>query len=103
MGSNPKRFLHATRCFENLSSGLKRAGCADCVGVPSGAVFCDGGGTEQGGDSGEMGQRRRWWVGEAGTGFCMEGCFGFSGRRRRRGGEIAGTFRVYTLIPFSSR
>ena len=24
----------------NLSSGEKRAGCADCVAVPSGAVFC---------------------------------------------------------------
>ena len=38
-----KRFLHATLCLENLSSGEKRAGCADCVGLPSGADFCDQG------------------------------------------------------------
>ena len=46
VGRRPKRFLHATRCLENLSSGLKRAGCADCVGEPSGAVFCRGEGRE---------------------------------------------------------
>ena len=36
----PKRFLHASRCLENLSSGEKRAGCADCVGLPFGSTFC---------------------------------------------------------------
>eukprot|EP00976_Prorocentrum_cordatum_P110812 1195268-Prorocentrum_minimum.AAC.3 len=40
VGSRPNRFLHVMRSFENLSSGEKRAGCADCVGLPSGAVFC---------------------------------------------------------------
>ena len=40
MGSSLKRFLHSTRSRENLSSGEKRAGCALCVGVPSGASFC---------------------------------------------------------------
>ena len=33
VGSSPKRFLHATRCLENLSSGEKRAGWADSVGI----------------------------------------------------------------------
>ena len=32
--------MRAARTRENLSSGEKRAGCADCVGLPSGAVFC---------------------------------------------------------------
>ena len=40
VGSSLKRFLHSTRSRENLSSGEKRAGCALCVGVPSGASFC---------------------------------------------------------------
>jgi hypothetical protein len=40
VGSRPKRFFKITRSLENLSSGEKRAGCAECVGVPSGAVFC---------------------------------------------------------------
>eukprot|EP00967_Tisochrysis_lutea_P039872 scaffold47821_cov29-Tisochrysis_lutea.AAC.5 len=40
VGSRPKRFLQMSRCFENLSSGEKRAGCADSVGLPSGASFC---------------------------------------------------------------
>ena len=40
MRSNPNRFLHATLCFENLSSGENLAGCADNVGFPSGPVFC---------------------------------------------------------------
>ena len=40
MGSRPKRRLHSTRSRLNLSSGLKRAGCALCVGLPSGATFC---------------------------------------------------------------
>ncbi len=40
MRSNPNRFLHATLCFENLSSGENLAGCADSVGFPSGPVFC---------------------------------------------------------------
>ena len=40
VGSRPKRFFRMTRSRENLSSGEKRAGCAECVGVPSGAVFC---------------------------------------------------------------
>ena len=29
-----------SRCFENLSSGENRAGCADSVGLPSGVAFC---------------------------------------------------------------
>lgn len=40
VGSRPNRFFRMTRSRENLSSGEKRAGCAECVGVPSGAVFC---------------------------------------------------------------
>ena len=40
MGSRPKRFLHIMRCLENLSSGEKRAGCAEIVGLPSGVSFC---------------------------------------------------------------
>lgn len=36
----PKRFFKVIRSLENLSSGEKRAGCADFVGVPSGASFC---------------------------------------------------------------
>lgn len=39
MGRMEKRFLIKIRCAENLSSGEKRAGCADFVGVPSGAVL----------------------------------------------------------------
>jgi hypothetical protein len=37
----PNRFLHVIRSRLNLSSGLNRAGCADFVGVPSGASFCN--------------------------------------------------------------
>jgi len=33
VGRIPKRFLIVTRSFENLSSGEKRAGCADRVGL----------------------------------------------------------------------
>ena len=40
IGRRPKRFLQISRCLENLSSGEKRAGCADSVGLPSGASFC---------------------------------------------------------------
>jgi len=40
VGSSLNRFLHSTRSRENLSSGEKRAGCALCVGLPSGASFC---------------------------------------------------------------
>ena len=36
-----KRFLHIKRCFENLSSGEKRAGCAEMVGLLSGVSFCE--------------------------------------------------------------
>eukprot|EP00232_Nephroselmis_pyriformis_P026009 CAMPEP_0182861486 /NCGR_PEP_ID=MMETSP0034_2-20130328/5524_1 /TAXON_ID=156128 /ORGANISM="Nephroselmis pyriformis, Strain CCMP717" /LENGTH=57 /DNA_ID=CAMNT_0024993423 /DNA_START=308 /DNA_END=481 /DNA_ORIENTATION=- len=39
VGRMPKRFLHCTRCLENLSSGEKRAGWAEAVGLPSGASF----------------------------------------------------------------
>jgi hypothetical protein len=35
VGRMPKRFLMVTRCLENLSSGEKRAGCADLVITPS--------------------------------------------------------------------
>ena len=35
----PNRFLIATRCLLNLSSGLKRAGWADSVTFPSGLAF----------------------------------------------------------------
>ena len=37
----PNRFLIATRCLLNLSSGLKRAGWADSVTFPSGLAFCN--------------------------------------------------------------
>ena len=40
MGRMPKRFLRVTRSLENLSSGEKRAGCADLVGLPSSSSFC---------------------------------------------------------------
>ena len=40
IGSSLKRRLHSTRSRENLSSGEKRAGCAEKVGEPSGAAFC---------------------------------------------------------------
>lgn len=40
VGRMPKRFLQVMRSRENLSSGEKRAGWADFVGVPSGAIFC---------------------------------------------------------------
>jgi hypothetical protein len=30
-----------TRCFEYLSSGEKRAGWAETVGVPLGEIFCE--------------------------------------------------------------
>lgn len=40
VGRRPNRFLQVVRSRLNLSSGEKRAGCADMVGVPSGAVFC---------------------------------------------------------------
>lgn len=69
VGSRPWRFLQATRCFENLSSGEKRAvkskssrgsapqavlqaqdvfapGWAEKVGAPSGVVFCEARATE---------------------------------------------------------
>ena len=39
MGSKLKRRLQMSRCLENLSSGEKRAGCADTVGLPSGDSF----------------------------------------------------------------
>lgn len=59
----PKRFLHVMRSRENLSSGLKRAGCADLVGVPSGAIFCGAG--EQAATMGRRagtgeGQQQQW-------------------------------------------
>jgi hypothetical protein len=37
----PKRFLRVTRSLENLSSGEKRAGWADLVGLPSPSSFCN--------------------------------------------------------------
>ena len=40
VGSNLKRRLHSTLSLENLSSGENLAGCALCVGDPSGAIFC---------------------------------------------------------------
>lgn len=40
MGKSPNRFLQVMRSRENLSSGENRAGCAERVGVPSGAIFC---------------------------------------------------------------
>ena len=40
VGKRLNLFLHSTLSLENLSSGEKRAGCADCVGDPSGAYFC---------------------------------------------------------------
>lgn len=40
VGRMPKRFLQVMRSRLNLSSGENRAGCADLVGVPSGAIFC---------------------------------------------------------------
>jgi hypothetical protein len=40
VGRMPKRFLQVMRSLLNLSSGEKRAGCADLVGVPSGPIFC---------------------------------------------------------------
>ncbi len=39
VGNRPNRRLQINRCLENLSSGEKRAGCADSVGRPSGASF----------------------------------------------------------------
>src|SRR6188768_3943698 len=33
--NKPKRFLSVTRCRDHLSSGEKRAGCADLVTLPS--------------------------------------------------------------------
>jgi hypothetical protein len=50
VGSKPNLFLHAILCLENLSSGENLAGCAESVGFPSGAVFCEfnfGGGGER--------------------------------------------------------
>ena len=40
VGSKLKRFLQTSRSLENLSSGENLAGCADSVGLPSGAAFC---------------------------------------------------------------
>lgn len=40
VGSRLKRFLQTSRSLENLSSGENLAGCADSVGLPSGAAFC---------------------------------------------------------------
>lgn len=40
VGSTPNLFLLATLAAENLSSGEKRAGCADSVSLPSGFAFC---------------------------------------------------------------
>lgn len=40
MGKMPKRFFRVMRSRENLSSGEKRAGCADLVGVSAGPSFC---------------------------------------------------------------
>lgn len=40
VGRSLNLFLHSTRSLENLSSGENLAGCALCVGEPSGAVFC---------------------------------------------------------------
>jgi hypothetical protein len=36
-----KRFFSVMRSLENLSSGEKRAGWADLVGLPLGSTFCD--------------------------------------------------------------
>lgn len=36
----PKRRLRTRRCREKRSSGEKRAGCAEKVGLPDGDVFC---------------------------------------------------------------
>ena len=35
----PKRFFVATLCFENLSSGLNLAGCADSETAAAGVIF----------------------------------------------------------------
>lgn len=40
VSSRPKRFLIVRRWREYLSSGEKRAGCADKVGRPSSVRFC---------------------------------------------------------------
>lgn len=51
------------RSRENLSSGEKRAGCADFVGEPSGATFC----AQDGGDG--VGSECAAWV----CCVCLEG------------------------------
>jgi len=38
-GNMPNRFFIVTRCLECLSSGVKRAGCADFVTLPSSVTF----------------------------------------------------------------
>jgi hypothetical protein len=57
VGRMPKRFFSVTRSRLNLSSGEKRAGCADLVGRPLGSVFCATQGGE--GEACEMAWRRR--------------------------------------------
>lgn len=42
VGRTPNLVLLATLAPENLSSGEKRAGCADSVRLPSGFAFCHG-------------------------------------------------------------
>ena len=54
MRSKPNRFLHATLCLENLSSGENLAGCADSVGFPSGPVFCNNRREKKEGGGGEF-------------------------------------------------
>ena len=39
VSSRPKRFFTVTRCLENLSSGEKRAGWAELVGLPKRSIF----------------------------------------------------------------
>ena len=61
VGSSLKRRLHSTRSLENLSSGEKRAGCAEKVGEPSGAAFCGSTTELRGNTTGLGGTRVHAW------------------------------------------
>ena len=66
------------RTRENLSSGEKRAGCADCVALPSGAVFCAA--------AARSAERQR----------------SANNRRAARDSRAARALSVYTTLPASS-
>lgn len=92
VGSTPNRALLATLAPENLSSGEKRAGCADSVRFPSGSAFCSRHATPTQAKNGEQGmishdtsRKATDWVRfPSGSAFCSQHATPTQAKRRTR-------------------